>query len=149
MKISKPKSTAIEKEKRLLTIYGWLLEGVPDRLIVQQILQTYPIGIRQAERYVVEAYEKYKKIEGINIELERDIAIAGLQQDIRSLRPEFRGTPAGLRAVNAIKKEIAKLKGIELPKSIDITTKGESLNYRPIFGELDSVFEDDKTDDSE
>jgi hypothetical protein len=149
MKISKPKSTAIEKEKRLLTIYGWLLEGVQDRLIVQQILQTYPIGIRQAERYVVEAYEKYKKIEGISIERKRDIAIAGLQQDIRSLRPEFKGTPAGLRAVNTIKKEIAKLEGIELPKHIDITTKGESLNYRPIFGELDSVFENDKTDDSE
>lgn len=149
MKISKPKSTAIEKEKRLLTIYGWLLEGVPDRLIVQQILQTYPIGIRQAERYVVQAYEKYKKIDGIEIERKRDIAIAGLQQDIRSLRPEFKGTPAGLRAVNAIKKEIAKLEGIELPKQLDFTTKGESLHYRPIFGELDSVFENDKTDDSE
>jgi hypothetical protein len=149
MKASKPKSTAIEIDKRLFTIYGWLLEGVPDRLIVQQILQTYPIGIRQAERYVVDAYKKYKKIEGINIEAKREIAIAGLKQDIRSLRPEFKGTPAGLRAVNAIKKEITKLEGIELPKHIDITTKGESLNYRPIFGELDSVFENDKANDSE
>lgn len=147
--MAKQRATAIDKEKRLFTIYGWLLEGVPDRLIVQQILQTYPIALRQAERYVVEAYQKYKKIEGINIDLKRDIAIAGLMQDIRSLRPEFKGTPAGLRAVNAIKKEIAKLEGLEMPKKIDLTTKGESLNYRPIFGELDSVFENDKTDDSE
>ena len=149
MKISKPKSTAIGKEKRLFTIQGWILEGVPDRLIVKQIFAVWGIGVRQAQRYIQEAYSSWAKIEGVSIEMKRELKIAKLKQDIRSLRPEFRGTPAGLRAVTLIEKEIIKLEGLELPRQIDITTKGKSLNYRPIFGELDSVFENDKANDSE
>lgn len=45
---------------------------------------------------------------------------------------------------------IAKLLPYILPKQsevkADLTTKGESLHYKPIFGELDSIFENDKTD---
>jgi hypothetical protein len=148
MKTSKPKATAIEVEKRLFTIQGWLLESVDDRLIVKQILQLYPIDIRQAQRYVKMAYAAWKKIEGVDIEMKRQMKIAELKQLKRSLAQEHKGTPAGINSILGVEKEIIKLEGIELPKSIDITTKGESLNYRPIFGELDSVFENDKTDDS-
>lgn len=147
--MAKQRATAIEKEKRLFTIQGWILEGVPDRLIVKQILQSWPIDLRQAERYVKESYSTWKKIEGVNIDMKRELKIAELKQLKRSLSQEFKGSPTGIRAIMMVEKEIIKLEGLELPKKIDLTTKGESLNYRPIFGELDSIFENDKTDDSE
>lgn len=147
--MAKQRATAVEKEKRLFTIQGWILEGVPDRLIVKQVIQMWPIDLRQAERYVKEAYISWSKIVGIDIDMKRELKIAELKQLKRSLSPEFKGTPSGIRAIMMIEKEIIKLEGIQLPKQIDITTKGESLNYRPIFGELDSVFEDDKTNDSD
>jgi predicted phage-related endonuclease len=147
--MKKERATNIEKEKRLFTIQGWLLEGVPDRLIIKQVLQLWPIELRQAERYVKEAYISWKKVEGVNIEMKREMKIAELKQLKRSLSKEHQGTPAGLSSILNIEKEIIKLEGIEIAKQIDITTKGESINYRPIFGELDSVFENDKTNHSE
>ena len=149
MKVSKPKSTAIEKRNRLFTIQGWLFDGVSDRLIVRQIMATWNLGERQAERYVKEAYVTNAKIEGITLENKRQMKIAEYQHRKRSLDSKFKNTPEGIRVLNEIDKMIDKLEGIELPKNIDITTKGESLNYRPIFGELDSVFENDKANDSE
>jgi hypothetical protein len=147
--MKKERATNIEKEKRLFTIQGWLLEGVPDRLIIKQILQSWPIELRQAERYVKEAYASWKKLEGVNIDMKREIKIAELKQLKRSLAKEHQGTPAGVNSILGVEKEIIKLEGLELAKQIDITTKGESLNYRPIFGELDPVFENDKADHSQ
>jgi hypothetical protein len=147
--MKKLRATAIEKSNRLFTIQGWILEGVPDRLIVKQVIQMWPIDLRQAERYVKEAYSNWSQIQGVSIEMKRELKIAELKQLKRSLSQEFKGSPSGIRAIMMVEKEIIKLEGIVLPKHVDITTKGESLNYRPIFGELDSVFENDKTDDSE
>jgi hypothetical protein len=147
--MKKLRATAIEKSNRLFTIQGWILEGVPERLIVKQVTQMWPIDIRQAERYVKEAYSTWSQIKGVSVEMKRELKIAELKQLKRSLSQEYKGSPAGIRAIMMVEKEIIKLEGIQLPKHIDITTKGESLNYRPIFGELDSVFEDDKTDHSD
>lgn len=147
--MAKQRATAVEKSNRLFTIQGWILEGVPDRLIVKQILQLWPIDLRQAERYVKEAYENWKKIEGVNIDMKRELKVDELKQLKRSLSQEFKGSPSGIRAIMMVEKVIIQLEGLEMPKKIDLTTNGESLNYRPIFGELDSVFENDKTDDSE
>ena len=63
--------TQIEKEKRIFTIQSWMLEGVQDRLIIKQATTLWDISVRQAERYVKEAYENWKKIEGVNIDIDR------------------------------------------------------------------------------
>lgn len=56
---------------------------------------------------------------------------------------KFEGAVAGCFNANIIARDLG------LVERLDQTTKGESLNYRPIFGELDSVFENDKANDSE
>ena len=53
------------------------------------------------------------------------------------------------KAIKEYQTEISKIEGDYAITKLDHTTKGESLNYRPIFGELDSVFEDDKANDSD
>ncbi len=118
--MKKPRCTAIEKGKRLFTIQGWILDGVPDRLIVKQILQQWDIDIRQAERYVKEAYVKWSKIDGVTIENKRQMKIAEYQQRKRNIEPRFKNTPEGIRALNDIDKMIDKLEGLELAKKIQI-----------------------------
>ena len=34
-------------------------------------------------------------------------------------------------------------------KKVDVTTKGESLNYQPIWGKVDPVLNDEKNNSSE
>ncbi|MGV3695514.1 hypothetical protein [Flavobacterium sp.] len=130
----KERATAIEKETRLFTIQSWILDGVPDRLIVKQITQTWGLDVRQAQRYVKEAFASWKKIEGVNLDMKRELKIAKLKQDARSLKPEYKGTPAGLRAVNEIEKEITKLEGLELPKQIHLQTKIPPIELRIVNG---------------
>ncbi|WP_445454094.1 hypothetical protein [Flavobacterium sp. 25HG05S-40] len=115
------RSTKIEKEKRIFIIQGWIIEGVQDRLIVKNAAERWDIDIRQAQRYVREAYESWKKIEGINIDMKRDMKIAQMKQLVRTLKDEYKGTPAGIQAIMAVEKEIIKLEGLELPKDINLS----------------------------
>lgn len=131
----KLRCTDVEKTIRLFTIQGWILDGVSDRLIVKQILQQWSIGLRQAERYVKEAYSSWSKIEGVNIEMKRELKIAKLKQDIRSLKSEYKGTPAGIQAIMAVEKELIKLEGLELPKQIHLQTNVPAVEFRVINGQ--------------
>lgn len=121
--------TQIEKEKRIFMVQSWMLEGVQDRLIIKQATNLWDVSIRQAERYVKEAYENWKKIEGVNIDMKREMAIARLKQKSRSLKSEFKGTPAGLAIEIAIEKEINKLEGLEPDKNININTGVKPIEF--------------------
>lgn len=114
------RATKIEKEKRLFIVQGWIIEGVQDNLIVKNIVERWELDVRQAQRYVREAYEKWKKIEGVNIEMKREMKIARYQQLIKSLKEEYKGTPSGIRAIAEVEKRIDLLEGLELPKTIKL-----------------------------
>lgn len=129
MKKSKPKSTAIEKSNRLFTIQGWLFDGVSDRLIVRQIMANWNIGLRQAERYVKEAYTTNAKIEGISLENKRQMKISEYQHRKRNLESRFRNTPEGIRVLNEIDKMIDKLEGIERPKQLEVQTSVKPIEF--------------------
>ena len=106
------RATKIEKEKRIFIVQGWIIEGVQDHLIVKNVVERWGLDVRQAQRYVREAYEKWKKIEGVNIDMKREMKIAKLQQMIRTMKDEYKGTPRGMAVVNSIKKEISKLEAL-------------------------------------
>lgn len=132
--ISKPKATNIEKEKRLFTIQGWILDGVPDRLIVKQISQTWNLDVRQAQRYVKEAYSTWRKIEGVNLDMKRELKISELKQLKRSLTSQHKGTPAGIMAIIRVEKEIIKLEGLELPQQIELQTTIAPIELKIVNG---------------
>ncbi|MCZ8144877.1 hypothetical protein [Flavobacterium sp.] len=121
-KKEKNRVTKIEKERRLFIIQGWIIEGIQDNLIVKNIVEKtdWGIDVRQAQRYVRDAYLSWQKIQGIKIDAKREMKIARLQQLTKSLGEEYRKTPSGLRTILAIEKEITKLEGINLPKKIQI-----------------------------
>lgn len=126
---SKPKSTNIEKANRLFTVQGWILDGVADRLIVKQIMQNWNLSKRQSERYIKEAYADWAKIEGVNIDMKRELKIAELKQLKRSLISQHKGTPNGIRAVMMVEREIIKLEGIVLPKELKLQTAVEPIEF--------------------
>lgn len=107
------KATKIETEKRVFTIQGWILSGVPDYLILKQIEQSdWNIKRRQAKNLLKKAYEVWHENEEATIEEKRSLRIAELKQDIRNMRPEFKNTPKGMSVLLAYKKELNKLESL-------------------------------------
>lgn len=114
------KATKLETEKRVFTIQGWILSGVPDYLILKNIEQTWGVGTRQAKNLRQKAYAVWHDDQEATIEQKRALRIDDLKQDIRNMRPEFKGTPRGMAVVNNIKKEITKLESLYPAKVIKL-----------------------------
>lgn len=109
----KTHSTKIETEKRVFTIQGWILSGVPDYLILKNIEQSdWGVGRRQAKNLLQKAYKIWHEEQEATIEQKRSMRIAELKQDIRNMKPEFRNTPKGMAVILAHKKEISKLEAL-------------------------------------
>lgn len=112
------RSTKIETEKRVFIIQGWIINSVPDYLILKNIQQQFkdkngiPVGKRQAKNLLDKAYVTWQREEASTIEQKRIMRIAELKQDIRNMKDEYKGTPRGMAVVNSIKKEISKLEAL-------------------------------------
>lgn len=129
------RATKIEKEKRIFIVQGWIIEGIQDRLIVKQIMERWNLDARQAQRYVRDAYDSWKKIEGVNLDMKREMKIAELKQLKRSLKDNFKGTPSGIAAIMAVEKEIIKLEGIELPKTVKLEVPDvDAIEFNVVYG---------------
>jgi hypothetical protein len=125
------KCTALEKEKRIFTIQGWIIDGVQDYLILKQAKTQWGIGLRQARNYLKAAYENWKQDEDVTIDLKREAKIAELKQIKRSLKEEHKGTPAGIRAIMAVEKEIIKIEGY-VTKKVDVNIVQPILTKRDV-----------------
>lgn len=124
----KARATNAETEKRVFTIQGWILDGVQNHLIIKQIMTEWNLSARQAERLISKAFNEWNEVEGIEIEKRRKMKVAELKQKIRSLKPEYKGTPSGLNIALAYEKEIIKLEGLYLPKEKKITHANDPEN---------------------
>jgi hypothetical protein len=132
------RATKIEKEKRLFIVQGWIIEGIQDNIIAKNIVERWGLDIRQAQRYVREAYEKWKKIEGINIDMKREMKIAQLKQMIRTMKEDYKGTPAGISAIMAVEDKIIKLEGLEPAKTINLEMpQVEAIKFKVVYGNGD------------
>jgi len=138
------RSSKEETERRVFTIQGWIISGVPDYLILKNIEQQFQnsdgnyISRRQAKVLLQKAYKIWHEEEEATIEQKRALRIAELKQDIRNMKESYKGTPQGMSVVNSIKKEITKLEGLYHPK-VNIH-KGDP--EAPIF--LTDGFSDEK-----
>ena len=118
--MAKSHASNTQKERRILTVQGWLIDGVQDDFILRQIKTEWDISLRQARTYLKWAYERWKQQEDITTQNKRDKKIADLQELRRSLKAEFKGTPSGINAIIRIEKEIIKLEGITPPKQHEL-----------------------------
>lgn len=110
------KASKLEAEKRVFTIQGWIIDGVQDYLILKQATTQWGITLRQARTYLSRAYNNWKQDSDVTIDLRRQAKIAELKQTKRSLKEEFKGTPAGINAITRVEKLIIKLEDLEPAK---------------------------------
>lgn len=112
------RSSKLETKNRVFTIQGWIINGVPDYLILKNIQNQFKngagqyLGLRQAKNLLQKAYSLWEESEEATIEQKRALRIAELKQDIRSMKDIYKGTPQGMSVVNSIKKEISKLEAL-------------------------------------
>ena len=106
------KATNIETANRIFTIQGWIIQSVPDYLILQNCKSQWNLGLRQSKRLLAKAYKIWYEEETKDKEQKRVMKIAELKQLIRSLKENYKGTPQGIMAVNSVQKEINKLEDI-------------------------------------
>lgn len=133
-----PSVDAITYRRRISQIQGWILEGSPTSLIVQQIIasgwsnaKNQENQERTAMNMIRAAREQWITSEEGTLEERRQIKIAELQLLKRSLNARFKGTPAGIRAIIAVEKEIIRLDGLDPAKKIEISTpEGKPLEVR-------------------
>jgi len=88
--------------------------------------QEWGISTRQAKRYIADAYKSWKTDSEIDMETRRQAKIAELQQLKRSLKAQYKGTPAGIRAIMAVEKQIIRLEPYSV-KRVDVTSGGEKI----------------------
>ena len=112
----KQKCTKIEKETRLFTVAGWLINSVPEYIILKNCTEPPPKGWgltqRQAKRYLEEAYASFRQQRHDDLEERRLKKIAELENRNRTMKDAYRGTPAGMNAMRLNDELIAKLEGM-------------------------------------
>lgn len=119
-----PKTTKLEFEKRIFTVLSWIVEGVPTALIYQQILNNkWCESKRQAERIHAAAVKRWTEAESDDVEEKRKLKVIELKQLKRSLKPEYKGTPAGIRTMVLVEKEIIKLENLRPAQKIELSGK--------------------------
>lgn len=129
------RASKLETEKRIFTIQGWIISGVPDYLILKNIEQQFKdkndiyVGRRQAKNLLKKAYEVWHEEQNATVEQKRSLRIAELKQDIRNMKDVYKGTPQGMAVVNNIKKEISKLEALYPVRVLKL--QGDKEN--PIF----------------
>lgn len=114
------RATRNEKEKRILAVQAWIIDGVQDDFMVRQMGTQWGLCVRQAKRYLEEAYKRWRHNENVGIEDRRAAKIADLKQVRRSLKPEFVGTPQGINAIVRIERLMMRLEPIEVPRNIRV-----------------------------
>lgn len=112
------RSSKLETEKRVFTIQGWIISGVPDYLILKNIEQQFVnkdgnyISRRQSKVLLQKAYRIWHEEQEATVEQKRALKIAELKQDVRSMDAKFKNTPQGMAVLLNYKKEINKLEAI-------------------------------------
>lgn len=117
-----PKTDKLEYEKRLINIQGWIIDGTPSALIIQQILlKQWCKSDRHAKRMLQGARKRWIDYETEDILERRKLKVQQLQFLKRSLQSRYKGTPDGIRAIVAVEKEIIKLDGLAAPVKIEVS----------------------------
>jgi hypothetical protein len=137
-----PKTDKIESEKRIRIVQEWILEDWPYSDIVDQIISKWGIEDRQAKRYVAEARARWVNEEKQLVDHKRKLKVHTLKKLKRSLRDNHKGTPAGIRAILSVEKEIITLEGIRPALKVELSGKdGDDLFKGKSDDELKDLLE--------
>ncbi len=143
-----PKDDKFNKEVKIRAVQEWLIEDWPSQDIVTNMMQKWGLGERQARRHIKMARERWTGQEKVIVDHKRKLKIESLKKLKRSLHDRFKGTPAGIKAVLQVEKEIIALDGLRAP----IKLEHSGPNGQPIQTENTQVLfyiPDNKRDPNE
>lgn len=106
------KADAILKEQRIRVVQEWIIDDWPSADIISQIVSKWGLEERTAYRYLADARKKWVKESLAQTEHRRRLKIESLKKLKRSLKDAFKGTPAGIKAVLSVEKEIITLENL-------------------------------------
>lgn len=106
------RSSKLETEKRVFTIQEWIINGVPDYLILKNIEQQYLVCRKQSKNLLKKAYTIWHEDQEATIDQKRALRIAELKQIARSMSESDKKTPKGISSLMSVHKEINKLEGL-------------------------------------
>ncbi len=137
----------IEFERRLTAILGWVYDGAPTALIIKNITdKAWAKSDRHAYELLKKAKERMVKYDDDTLEVKRKQKVQELRMRIRTLKPEFAGTPEGLRVILQYEKLIADIEGTTVhyrPKDDDNPTvtpvTPQQLDTRLSPDEIDAI----------
>lgn len=106
------KSSTAEMERRLRIVQEWIIDDWPNCDIEAECVKRWEVSERQAKRYIADALDRWRDDNQQKLAHKRARRIESLKKQIRTMKPEYKGTPEGMRAILAIQKEIIKLEGV-------------------------------------
>ncbi|QDP86060.1 hypothetical protein FNJ88_11070 [Chryseobacterium sp. SNU WT5] len=106
------KASTLEKEKRIQSVMGWIISGMPTYKLLKKVKDTFKVENRQARRYINEAFNRWKPEADENIESKRHARIDELKEILTGMSAANKKTPAGIRTILAVKKEMSKLENL-------------------------------------
>ena len=130
------RSSKEETERRVFIIQGWIINGVPDYLILKNIQNQFQnkdgnyLSRRQAKVLLQKAYSIWQQEQEATIDQKRALKIARLQQEIRSMDEKYKNTPQGMAVKLSYEKEINKLEALYPVKILRL--QGDKEN--PLLG---------------
>ena len=110
--------TKTERNRRVLEVCEWIINGVPDYKIHQRLKDSYGIKLRQCRNYIKQADEKLKPQQEADIETKRNRKILEIQKRVLQLDVDETKTAKGLSAYINAQKLLIKLENIEPVKKI-------------------------------
>lgn len=119
--MAKNKTGQIEYQKRLFTVQGWIIQGIPSSFIIKKVVQNGWCNDRNAKHLLKKAKAQWAEIPESDLKEKRMIKLVQLEHMKLDLKPEYKGTPAGIQALMMIEKEIIKLEGLNAVSPISIT----------------------------
>ena len=106
------RASTLEKEKRIQSVMGWIISGMPTYKLLKKVKDTFIVENRQARRYINEAFNRWKPEADENIESKRHARIDELKDILTGMSAANKKTPAGIRTILAVKKEMSKLENL-------------------------------------
>lgn len=114
----------IEFEKRVRMVQEWIIEDWPEADIRTNVMKTWKIGERMAYKYITEARKRWAGENQKELDEKRRLRVESLKKLKRSLKDQYKGSPAGIFAILAVDKEIIKLEGLDPAIKVQHTGSG-------------------------
>lgn len=99
----------VEKEKRTRIVMDWIIQDLTYYDIIAKIGKKWGLEARQAKRYIRDARKQWEGNADEELQAKINRKIITLKRLKNSLKKEFEGTPAGIRAIVVVEKEIIAL----------------------------------------